>query len=116
MYKKYKVYYTYEKRGDFQLYFMDNGQAIKIGISKNPKKRRNQIQCNSHLPLKILRTISVAYYRHLAENVEKKAHKFFRKHRIKGEWFSREIIEQIDDYMPTKTYLTSKHDFSKPQD
>ena len=41
MFKKYKVYYTYEKRGDFQLYFMDNGQAIKIGISKNPKKRRN---------------------------------------------------------------------------
>ena len=31
MYKKYKVEYTYTKRGDYQLYFMDNGEAIKIG-------------------------------------------------------------------------------------
>jgi hypothetical protein len=115
MYKKYKVEYTYTKRGDFQLYFMDNGEAIKIGISKIPEKRRRAIQGSSHLEVKILRTISVAYYRHLAENVEKKAHKFFRKHKIRGEWFSREIIDQIDNYAPTKTYLESKHDFSKSE-
>ena len=113
MYKKWIVRNPWAKRGDFQLYFMDNGQAIKIGISKRPDKRRRAIQGSSHLKIKLLRTIPVAYYRHLAENVEKKAHKFFKKYKIQGEWFSREIIDEIHDYMPTKTYLTAKHDFSK---
>ena len=108
-----KVFMQKSKRGDFYLYFMDNGQAIKIGLSKNPENRRRTIQTGSHLKVEILRTIPVAYYNFLARNVERRAHKFFTKYRIRGEWFSREILDQVYDYTPTKTYLTAKHDFAR---
>lgn len=62
------------------VYFIQrsNDGPIKIGKSKNPESRVNQLQLASVEPLRLLGVLS---------DEEKRIHDLFLDHRISGEWF-----------------------------
>jgi len=73
------------------VYFTQDTQtkAIKIGYSKNPKKRRSGLQTASPNELVILGFI------HGELEDEKAYHQKFAQHRIKGEWFKGDILPAV---------------------
>lgn len=63
------------------VYFIGDGDAVKIGISKNPKKRLRQLQTGHPKKLSILATFPGA------ADEEMQFHGRFRPHHLQGEWF-----------------------------
>jgi len=66
-----------------KLYLMSNGDFIKIGISKNPEKRANQIQTGNPKQVKVVKTWQT-------ENpleTEKAIHAKLFDNAARGEWF-----------------------------
>lgn len=63
------------------VYFITDGEAIKIGKANNPKSRLSGLQTSHHKPLRILMTIPGD------EEVERGLHSIFGEFRIRGEWF-----------------------------
>lgn len=74
------------------IYFISNGESVKIGFSKDPEKRLKNLQTANPVELKLL------YFEKGNSNIESRLHKLFSKDRIQGEWFnfSDEILEFID--------------------
>jgi len=74
------------------LYLMESGQAIKIGISKNPEDRLKQLAIgNSDIKL-----IFKKLYKNAAKK-EESLHKRFGNKRIYGEWYS--LAKEDIDYI-----------------
>ena len=75
------------------IYFLTDGEAIKIGFAKDPVSRLSELQVSHHFELVILATIASPKYR------EKILHQRFQKHHIRGEWFwiHQDILDLIDD-------------------
>ncbi|MEZ2132531.1 MULTISPECIES: GIY-YIG nuclease family protein [unclassified Sinorhizobium] len=75
------------------VYFITDGEAIKIGKANNPKSRLSGLQTSHHKPLRILALIPGS------EETERALHWKFERHRIRGEWFKdcKEIREFIKD-------------------
>ena len=63
---------------------------IKIGVSKNVKKRLEALQCGNYNKLKIIAEIPCADERD-AYILGSKLHSKFYDHRIRGEWFAADI-------------------------
>lgn len=63
------------------VYFISDGEAVKIGISKNPTKRLAQLQTGHPRRLSILATLPGG------ADEEMQLHGRFREHRLHGEWF-----------------------------
>lgn len=83
------------------VYFIAAGDRgpIKIGRARNVDKRLETLQTGNHLELILLATIYCHSSEHAAE-VEHKLHRIFKKQRIRGEWFKRNIsIERAKAYM-----------------
>lgn len=59
---------------------------IKIGYSKNPKKRLSVLQIGSASKLQLMGVIKCKDESH-AKSIEKLAHNIFYKQRKRGEWF-----------------------------
>lgn len=59
---------------------------IKIGMSNNPKKRIANLQTACPYELEIITAIKCLDREHCL-NVERVAHKLYRKNRMRGEWF-----------------------------
>lgn len=78
------------RRKASRVYFLRDGDAVKIGHSVEPKKRRSQI--STCRPLELLLTIPGGREREAA------LHKKFARYRIKGEWFQMApaILEFIE--------------------
>ena len=72
-------------------------QAIKIGRSKKPKGRLSELQTGNPHKLVILGTVAGA------ANEEASFHGKFVQHRLEGEWFKGEIIEEVLDIIATHT-------------
>ena len=70
------------------IYFISDGVNIKIGKSKNPKKRVNQLQTSNTNKLQIL---------YVLENVEdffeREIHQTCSRYHINGEWFDKDVLE-----------------------
>jgi hypothetical protein len=64
-------------------------KAIKIGYSKNPKKRRSGLQTASQNPLILLGEI------HGGLEDERWYHDKFAQYCIQGEWFKGEILGEV---------------------
>ncbi len=72
------------------LYLMENEFGlVKIGISKNPRKRADSISNSSGVPTKVIAFWTVY---DLAANVESRLHEKFKNSRRAGEWFSKESV------------------------
>lgn len=91
-----QVPYTYIST---YLYFIQQGDStgpIKIGISKNPKKRLHTLQIGNAVPLTLL-----AIHKGTFAD-EQKIHQIFKEHHIQGEWFDAALpllmfIEELKD-------------------
>lgn len=74
------------------LYFLRAGNrgAIKIGIAKDVKKRIDELQVGNAFQLNLLATIPCDC-RDQALELERRIHAFFKRQRIRGEWFQGNI-------------------------
>ena len=86
------------------LYIIQSKQngAVKIGISKNPKKRLAQLQTGSPFKLKLILIIENR------SDLEKKLHndlKSFRIRNYKGEWFLYDGLPSLPDWIYEKLDL-----------
>lgn len=78
------------------IYFIQCGDAVKIGKSNNVRNRLSQLESGNHQELKIIFTAEGD----LSE--ERYLHSLFRDHRIKGEWFRfDEVIKKyiVDHFL-----------------
>jgi len=66
------------------VYFISDGEYIKIGKADNPNKRLDQLQTANARPLVLLHTISGGKIE------ENKMHHLFKKWHVRGEWFRAE--------------------------
>jgi hypothetical protein len=80
-----------ETRGAAMIYFTQDSQtkAIKIGYSKNPKKRRAGLQSATPGQLVLLGAI------HGGLEHERAYHEKFAQHRLHGEWFKGDILSAV---------------------
>lgn len=74
------------------VYFIESSNGIKIGRTVNLQSRLSQINTGNHDKLNVLRLLQTTNKR-----VEKWFHAYFSKFHINGEWFSIEIISDIDN-------------------
>lgn len=74
------------------VYFITDGDQIKIGRSSDPQRRLRALQVGHPKPLWILGTVSTA------RMTEEEAHSRFSDRRLRGEWFtaSARTIEDIE--------------------
>jgi hypothetical protein len=78
-----------------KLYLMENSNNLnKIGISKNPSKRRRQLELTSGMKIKILKCWTCLDA--TAYNVEQYLHRLFSRRRTVGEWFTNISIPDIE--------------------
>lgn len=76
------------------LYFFEAPGRIKIGISKNPRRRLADVGAHMEASPKLIDAIPGDY------DLEKWVHKRLNEHRLKGEWFAdcdpvRELIDGL---------------------
>ena len=80
---------------DNELYFILDTQSnsIKIGVSKDVKRRLSQLQTSNASPLLLVGRMQNRI------GLEKNLHEKFKKYRLKGEWFSTNasLIEYISE-------------------
>lgn len=71
-------------------------KRIKIGRSRRPRARLEELQTGSPVKLKLLGTVRCKSDGH-AKSVERYAHNIFHKQRRRGEWFhlSKKHLAQI---------------------
>ena len=81
------------KKDDLYFIQSDFTGMIKIGRSKNPKKRLKQLQTGNPNRLKL-----IASFKGKGEE-EKYLHEELNRYKLKGEWFSYQCVGSIpDDY------------------
>lgn len=73
------------EKSDDHLYFITNGDGLKIGRSKNPSKRLKELQTGSASKLEILCVIKNKGF------LEKTLHRCFNDIKLHGEWFSNAV-------------------------
>jgi hypothetical protein len=78
-----RFYYFHNFRGEILegVYFISDGTNIKIGYSKNIKKRIQTLSTGSS------RHLTILGYVYGDMNYEKLLHRMFIEYRQKGEWF-----------------------------
>ena len=84
------------------IYFLFDGQYVKIGKADNLTERLIALTTNNPRDIKILATITVGKNNIFKE--ERLAHEFFEKYKIKGEWFSEDILPLLPDYIKKKKW------------
>lgn len=94
------------------VYFITDGEFIKIGISNNIQKRINSIQTGNPKRLELLRSIECTFESH-AINLEKLLHRALSEHRVKGEWFA--ISQEKINQLPLLLYLAESRELAEPQ-
>jgi len=77
------------------VYFVTDGEAIKIGKANNPKVRLSGLQTSTHKPLTILAVTPGN------ETLEREFHRVFHSKRLRGEWFEdcvdvRALVDDIN--------------------
>ena len=75
------------------IYAIQANDAIKLGVSTNPKRRIRDLQVAHAWPL-ALRWAVEAPTRTKAKNIEQKLHRYYKSKLISGEWFPSEIAQE----------------------
>lgn len=63
------------------VYFMTAGNKVKIGVSKNPRRRLDDLKTGSS------RLVSIRYVMPGDRQKERELHTLFAEYRVNGEWF-----------------------------
>lgn len=74
-----------------KVYFIGNGDKVKIGISVSPQARLKDMEVSNHGELKLLATIPGGRKR------ERELHRRFMQYHIRGEWF--ELVTPIKKFI-----------------
>lgn len=64
-----------------KIYFVKNGDAVKIGVSKNPEQRMSELSVSSNGAIQLLAVLDGGH------GDEKEFHRKFSRYLIRGEWF-----------------------------
>lgn len=91
------------------VYFITDGEKIKIGKAGNPRMRLSGLQTSHHKPLYFLAIMPGD------ESVERQLHRIFYAHRIRGEWFND--CEEIRRFIATvrKDFAAANDNLSVPE-
>lgn len=93
------------------VYFVRAGNkgAIKIGVAANIERRMATMQTGNAFKLNLMARIPCDN-RLQAQELEKRIHSFFKRQRIRGEWFQGNIdfrkIQSLEDFDETKSGLS----------
>ena len=68
---------------------------VKIGVAKNIETRLGELQVGNSRSLMVLAKLG-PFSKKQAYRTENGLHHKFRKHRIRGEWFSGVILQYMD--------------------
>ena len=83
-------------KGDGFVYIVECNNFIKIGYTSNLiKKRVAAIQTSSPYPV-----ILKGYFKNVNNNFERILHNAFEKHKKRGEWFNKSVLEEIKKIYP----------------
>jgi len=97
----------YTKQFVTYIYFITDGEFVKIGIANNPIERLLTLQIGNARELKPLFTIPIykrlSYFRdnYVANDLELFLHKGFGDNHIRGEWFDILHRINIDEWRQT---------------
>ena len=83
------------------IYFISDGEYIKIGKADDLEARLIKFQTDNPRPIEILATIQVIDTPTIFEE-ERLAHDYFQQYRVKGEWFKKDILPLIPNYVKTR--------------
>lgn len=78
----------------YYVYVISDGNHLKIGYSKEPKRRLKDLQVGNAAHLKLLRAFEVIGMA-AAKAHEKTLHRKFKSSRKKGEWFDGSIQDEV---------------------
>lgn len=79
------------------IYFVLNGEFVKIGVSDAPRKRIASLQTGSPFPLEVLAIVEGGY------ELEAELHRRFAAYRLLGEWFQyAPPIQELIASMPNQ--------------
>ena len=70
----------------YRVYFLTDGEYVKIGYARNVNSRINTLQTGMHRDLERLFTYP-CYDKESAIKLEQYAHRLFSKHHINREWY-----------------------------
>lgn len=84
------------------VYFISDGEYVKIGESENPLKRKSDLQTANARELKLLKVVF--------GTIEYELHSYFRHNRVRGEWFKH--TEKLDEYLDTQEFIYNPDDWS----
>lgn len=71
--------------------------AVKIGLSANIERRIENMQVGNSRRLKLIATMG-PFHEIKATCFEQQLHRRFKKHRIRGEWFSYRCLARLQNY------------------
>jgi len=79
------------------VYFITDGQAVKIGKTKyHPCSRLAQLQTGNPRELKLI-TVAYTNPQIYGMEIESFFHSVFRDHRIRGEWYDYDVMNELID-------------------
>lgn len=73
------------------VYAITDGEYVKVGWANNPEKRKRLLQCGNVKQLRTLGRIDCTC-KQQAMDYERIIHKKYARYRIRGEWFSVEVL------------------------
>lgn len=77
------------------LYGMTDGEAVKIGFSKEPEQRLCELQTGNPRTLKLIGTRFLAVGASAAQDAERKIHLMLQPYHLNGEWFALEAWGKV---------------------
>lgn len=80
----------------YYVYFISDGEYLKIGISNNPESRLRTLQTSNARPLEIIHVIPT-HSKESALSLEGQLHDRLAEHRLSGEWFNMDGYEAIQE-------------------
>lgn len=100
----YAEYATEQSGKDYKVYFVTDGDCIKIGMAHHVMNRLRALRTTTYRDLKVLFVIHCEG-KHDALNAEKFLHNLFKEQRVAREWFDIKTIlkremweEQFDSW------------------
>lgn len=72
------------------IYIISNGEAFKVGLSKDPKRRVRQLQTGN--PKKLSLEYCVEIEEAPVKILESIMHRYLKLNHLSGEWFSADFI------------------------
>lgn len=88
------------RESKYWLYAITDGQDVKLGFSSNVQKRLKSLQTSQASELVVLWKFYTGRGRKTASNAEKCLHRFCKEFKIRGEWFSLDCMDLVQEFRP----------------